>query len=199
MPDSVVEVKPRWRGVSHEIAAFVFPVLGVVLVAVAHTTAARVGGARVHRRRHRDVCRERVLPPRPLDPFRATPPPPARPLDDPGRHRRDLHPDRGRRTRHAQRPHPARHRVAACARRDRRADVLAATRHAGSSRVSTSSIGWTALAFIPGAVAPASASSRSRSSSAAASSIPSARGSTRRAGPIPCPRCSASMRCFTRS
>jgi len=35
------EVTPRWRGVSHEVAAFVFPVLGVVLVAVAHTTAAR--------------------------------------------------------------------------------------------------------------------------------------------------------------
>jgi hemolysin III len=38
---SALLVKPRWRGVSHEIAAFVFPVLGVVLVAVAHTTAAR--------------------------------------------------------------------------------------------------------------------------------------------------------------
>jgi hemolysin III len=38
---SAPEVKPRWRGVSHEIAAFVFPALGVVLVAVAHTTAAR--------------------------------------------------------------------------------------------------------------------------------------------------------------
>jgi hemolysin III len=37
----LVEVKPRWRGVSHEVAAFVFPVLGVVLVAVAQTTAAR--------------------------------------------------------------------------------------------------------------------------------------------------------------
>jgi hemolysin III len=36
-----IEVKPRWRGTSHEAAAFVFPVLGVVLVAVAHTTAAR--------------------------------------------------------------------------------------------------------------------------------------------------------------
>jgi hemolysin III len=35
------EVRPRWRGASHEIAAFAFPVLGVVLVAVAHTTAAR--------------------------------------------------------------------------------------------------------------------------------------------------------------
>ncbi len=38
---SALEVKPRWRGASHEVAAFVFPVLGVVLVAVAHTTAAR--------------------------------------------------------------------------------------------------------------------------------------------------------------
>ena len=38
---SALEVKPRWRGVSHEIAAFVFPVLGLVLVAVAPTTAAR--------------------------------------------------------------------------------------------------------------------------------------------------------------
>jgi hemolysin III len=34
-------VKPRGRGVSHEIAAFLFPVLGLVLVAVADTTAAR--------------------------------------------------------------------------------------------------------------------------------------------------------------
>jgi hemolysin III len=36
-----VEVKPRWRGASHEVAAFVFPVLGLILVAVAHSTAAR--------------------------------------------------------------------------------------------------------------------------------------------------------------
>jgi hemolysin III len=35
------EVKPRWRGASHAVAAIVFPVLGAVLVAVAHTTAAR--------------------------------------------------------------------------------------------------------------------------------------------------------------
>jgi len=35
------EVKPRGRGVSHEIAAFVFPVLGLVLVVIAPTTAAR--------------------------------------------------------------------------------------------------------------------------------------------------------------
>jgi hemolysin III len=38
---AALEVKPRWRGASHEVAAFVFPVLGIVLVAVAHTTAAR--------------------------------------------------------------------------------------------------------------------------------------------------------------
>jgi hemolysin III len=38
---AALEVKPRWRGMSHEVAAFVFPVLGLVLVAVAHTTAAR--------------------------------------------------------------------------------------------------------------------------------------------------------------
>jgi hemolysin III len=37
----VIDTKPRWRGLSHEIAAFVFPVLGAVLVFVAHTTAAR--------------------------------------------------------------------------------------------------------------------------------------------------------------
>jgi hemolysin III len=42
VPDRfALDVKPRWRGASHEGAAFVFPVLGVVLVAVAHTTAAR--------------------------------------------------------------------------------------------------------------------------------------------------------------
>jgi hemolysin III len=35
------EGKPRWRGTSHEIAAIVFPVMGAVLVVVAHTTAAR--------------------------------------------------------------------------------------------------------------------------------------------------------------
>lgn len=35
------EVKPRWRGVSHEIAAFVFPVLGAILVVIADTAAAR--------------------------------------------------------------------------------------------------------------------------------------------------------------
>jgi hemolysin III len=38
---SALQVKPRWRGGSHEVAAFVFPVLGACLVAVAHTTAAR--------------------------------------------------------------------------------------------------------------------------------------------------------------
>ena len=38
---TVLEVKPSWRGASHEVAAFIFPVLGLVLVAVAHTTAAR--------------------------------------------------------------------------------------------------------------------------------------------------------------
>ena len=35
------EVKPRWRGVSHEIAAIVFPVLGAILVVIADTPAAR--------------------------------------------------------------------------------------------------------------------------------------------------------------
>jgi hemolysin III len=38
---AALKVKPRWRGVTHEVAAFVFPVLGLFLVAVAHTTAAR--------------------------------------------------------------------------------------------------------------------------------------------------------------
>jgi hemolysin III len=38
---NVLEVKPRWRGASHAIAAIVFPMLGVVLVVVAHTPAAR--------------------------------------------------------------------------------------------------------------------------------------------------------------
>jgi hemolysin III len=37
----VIDTKPRWRGVSHEIAAFAFPVLGAVLVIVAHDAAAR--------------------------------------------------------------------------------------------------------------------------------------------------------------
>jgi hemolysin III len=38
---SAAEVKPRWRGVSHELAAFVFPFLGLGLLVAAHTTAAR--------------------------------------------------------------------------------------------------------------------------------------------------------------
>jgi hemolysin III len=41
MATPVVDTKPRWRGVSHEIAAFVFPVLGAVLVILAHDAAAR--------------------------------------------------------------------------------------------------------------------------------------------------------------
>ena len=41
MGTAAIDTKPRWRGVSHEIAAFVFPVLGGVLVVVAQTTAAR--------------------------------------------------------------------------------------------------------------------------------------------------------------
>jgi hemolysin III len=36
-----LEDKPRWRGASHALAALVFPVLGLVLIAVAHTTSAR--------------------------------------------------------------------------------------------------------------------------------------------------------------
>ena len=36
-----VEATPRWRGVSHQVAAFVFPVLGLILVAGARTAAAR--------------------------------------------------------------------------------------------------------------------------------------------------------------
>jgi hemolysin III len=35
------EVKPRWRGVSHEIAAIVFPILGAVLIVIADTPATR--------------------------------------------------------------------------------------------------------------------------------------------------------------
>jgi hemolysin III len=38
---SALPVKPRWRGTSHQVAAIIFPVLGVVLVIVAHTAAAR--------------------------------------------------------------------------------------------------------------------------------------------------------------
>jgi len=38
---TALEVKPRWRGASHAVAAIVFPVLGLVLVALADTTAAR--------------------------------------------------------------------------------------------------------------------------------------------------------------
>jgi hemolysin III len=37
----MIDTKPRGRGVSHEIAAFVFPLLGAVLVFFAHDTAAR--------------------------------------------------------------------------------------------------------------------------------------------------------------
>jgi hemolysin III len=41
-PEAIaLEEKPRWRGASHELAALISPVLGVVLVAVTHTTAAR--------------------------------------------------------------------------------------------------------------------------------------------------------------
>lgn len=36
-----IEVSPRWRGVSHKLAAFAFPILGVVLIAICRTAAAR--------------------------------------------------------------------------------------------------------------------------------------------------------------
>ena len=39
--DTPTDDKPRWRGTSHHVAAFAFPLLGLFLVAVAHTTAAR--------------------------------------------------------------------------------------------------------------------------------------------------------------
>jgi hemolysin III len=38
---SAIPVKPSWRGGSHEVAAVVFPVLGALLVVVAHTAPAR--------------------------------------------------------------------------------------------------------------------------------------------------------------
>lgn len=38
---AVQPVKPRLRGVSHEVAAFVFPVLGLVLLVLADTTSVR--------------------------------------------------------------------------------------------------------------------------------------------------------------
>ena len=44
MVTPAAEVKPRWRGVSHVVAACVFPVLGLVLVVLADTTAARWAG-----------------------------------------------------------------------------------------------------------------------------------------------------------
>ena len=37
----ITAANPRWRGLSHAIAAFVFPILGLVLIAVAHTAATR--------------------------------------------------------------------------------------------------------------------------------------------------------------
>ncbi|HUI48447.1 MAG TPA: hemolysin III family protein [Acidimicrobiia bacterium] len=40
-PGSMDIAKPRLRGVSHEIAALIFPILGVALVFVAHTNAVR--------------------------------------------------------------------------------------------------------------------------------------------------------------
>jgi hemolysin III len=41
-PEAIAQpVKPKLRGVSHEIAAFVFPAFGIVLVAIAHTTSVR--------------------------------------------------------------------------------------------------------------------------------------------------------------
>lgn len=41
LEESLPPAKPRFRGVSHEIAAFGSPVLGLVLVAVAHTASVR--------------------------------------------------------------------------------------------------------------------------------------------------------------
>ena len=38
---TALDVKPRWRGVSHQAAAFAFPILGALLVVIAHTSAAR--------------------------------------------------------------------------------------------------------------------------------------------------------------
>jgi len=37
--DAVATVKPRLRGVSHEVAAFVFPALGLLLVLLAPATS----------------------------------------------------------------------------------------------------------------------------------------------------------------
>jgi len=41
LDETSAEVKPSGRGVSHEIAAFVFPILALVLVVIADTAAAR--------------------------------------------------------------------------------------------------------------------------------------------------------------
>lgn len=40
-PTSLQQAKPRLRGVSHEIAAFVFPILGLALIFAAPTTSVR--------------------------------------------------------------------------------------------------------------------------------------------------------------
>jgi hemolysin III len=42
MAAEVAPVKPRLRGVSHEVAAFVFPALGLLLVLIAPTASSRV-------------------------------------------------------------------------------------------------------------------------------------------------------------
>lgn len=50
MPDapslgSIVEVKPKLRGVSHEIAAFIFPLIAIWPVLLAHSGSRRLAGA----------------------------------------------------------------------------------------------------------------------------------------------------------
>ncbi len=42
--DSAVVAKPRLRGVSHEVAAIVFPILGILLVVLAHAGTRKLAG-----------------------------------------------------------------------------------------------------------------------------------------------------------
>ena len=90
-------------------------------------------------------------------------------------------------------------RVAAGHHRDRRADVVAATRPAGWCAGIYVVVGWTALVFVPGAVEPARRGHLLAHRRRWSRLLASARRCTRRAGPIRCPRCSASTRCSTRS
>ena len=177
--------KPRFRGVSHEIAAFVFPILGVTVVFLAQTTSVRLAAlvytVGVTAMYATSACYHRGH----WSEGHTTASASTRPFDDHDCYRSHLHPARGRCARRSQRHHPPRHRLVARSRRRHRPDVVVTrTAMAGRGPLHSNRLDGTRVRRRH--CGANSASLRSRCSCSAASPIRSAPSCTRtRPDPAP--------------